>query len=68
MDICWSRDLNYNNENLKFNCQLKIGKVKDVSALFLFYSPFYNQTFVCGGILCGGIVPPGYNRDEMNEA
>ena len=32
----------------KFNWQLNIRKVKDASALFPFYSLFYNQKFVWG--------------------
>ena len=42
-------------KNLEFHCQLKNRKVKDVSALFLFYTLFYNQKFVWGVSLSGTI-------------
>ena len=34
-------------KDLKYNFQLKVMKVKDASALFLFNALFHNQKFVC---------------------
>ena len=49
MDICWSRDLNYNNGIPKSNCQLKIRKIKGCFGSLSFSLSVYDQKFVWGG-------------------
>ena len=60
MDICWSRDLNYNNGIPKSNCQLKIRKIKGCFGSLSFSLSVYDQKFVWGG--GAFFAAPGYNR------